>query len=269
MTTTIGMLNIMPKAQEYVPYLLDTFCAKGMHTSAMWIRLATHTYTSTPARHMALYRTWEELQPETLDGLILTGAPVEHLPFASVSYWPELTTILDSTARHGIPILGLCWGGLVVGHRLGITPDVYKHKCFGVFKAESHNVDLSGNENGRFCCPHSRFAGFSLQSLERAIACGTARLLADGPACGPFIIESTDRMLLGHLGHMEYPPERLIQEYNRDLSAGRKDVSPPVDINLEAPLMNWMDHRHAFVARWLETVQMARLARRGRAEAKQ
>jgi len=266
MTLTIGIINIMPKAHEYVPYLLDTFCAERPHVKPAWIRLATHGYRSTPEHHLKQYRAWSDLRPETLDGLILTGAPVEHLPFESVTYWPELTGILDDAARHGIPLLGICWGGMVAAHRMGVAPVVYDRKCFGVYGAASHGVNVSGNPDGTFRCAQSRFAGLDRASLERAAATGNARLIADGPGCGPFIVESTDRLLLAHLGHMECPAIRLAEEYYRDLEAGRDDVDRPHGMDPESPHMTWLPHRQAFVGRWMETLELARVVRRGRAE---
>lgn len=268
MTLTIGMLNIMPKAHEYVPYLLDTFCTEpGIHP--LWLKLATHGYSSTPDNHMSHYRTWEQVQPEELDGLVLTGAPVEHLPYERVRYWPELTSILDSAKSHGIPVLGICWGGMVVAHRMGIEPERYEKKCFGVFPAKSCAINISGNTDGTFVCAQSRFAGLDRQSTEAAVANGTATLIADSNDCGPFIVESPDRMLLGHLGHMEYPAERIALEYHRDLSAGRNDVDKPVGMDPDNPRLEWLPHRKAFVHRWLETIRLAGQARRSGAEVTQ
>ena len=266
MTPNIGIINIMPKAHEYVPYLLDTFCTEHRHVKPVWIRLATHGYSSTPEHHMEHYRTWKDVRPEAFDGLVLTGAPVEHLPFASVTYWSELNNIIDDAERHGIPVLGICWGGMVAAHRMGVAPVVYDRKCFGVFEAVSHGVNVSGNLDGRFQCAQSRFAGLDPSSLKRAVMAGNARLIAEGPACGPFIVESSNRMLLAHLGHMEYPAQRIAEEYYRDLEAGRKDVDRPHGMDPESPHMTWLPHRRAFVERWMETLEMARTAKRGSAE---
>ncbi len=268
MTLTIGMLNIMPKAHEYVPYLLDTFCSKP-DVHPRWLKLATHGYSSTPKSHMEPYRTWQQVRPEQLDGLVLTGAPVEHLPYDHVRYWPELTTILDSAAAHGIPVMGICWGGMVVAHRMGIAPEFYQTKCFGVFPAASHTVNVSGNPDGTFVCAQSRFAGLDRRSTEKAVSNGTATLIADSTDCGPFIVESPDRLLLGHLGHMEYPAERIAMEYHRDLSAGRTDVDKPVGMDPDNPRMEWLSHRHAVVDRWMETIRLARQTRRSGTEVTQ
>ncbi len=258
MTTAIGMLNIMPEAHRYEPFLLDSFCGPERHTEPVWIRLGSHGYGSTPPAELARYRTWEELEPDHLDGVVLTGAPVEHLPFQDVRYWPELTAILDEAERRHIPVFGICWGGMVTADRLGIEPEVYEHKLFGVFDAHSPGPahDVSGNGDGRFHCPHSRFAGLNPRSVAEAVDDGRARLLGTGTDCGPFIVESKDRFWTGHLGHMEYPPERLLFEWKRDQKAGRTDVPAPAGIDPDRPVLLWQTHRRAIVDRWLETISI-------------
>lgn len=260
MTRTIGMLNIMPEAHKYEPYLLESFCNPERDTEPVWIRLSSHGYGSTPATELARYRCWDSLDPDRLDGLVLTGAPVEHLPFEHVRYWPELTAILDDAEQRHIPVFGICWGGMVTAARMGIEPEVYDRKLFGVFDARSPEPDhdVSGNGNGKFRCPHSRFAGLHTRSVAEAVNDGQARLLGTGPECGPFVVESVDRFWMGHLGHMEYPPERLIFEWERDLNAGRPDVPEPAGMDPDRPELLWKDHRHAMVNRWLETVDKFR-----------
>lgn len=253
----IGCINIMPEAHTYEPFLLSSLNRPGYRTEAVWIRLASHAYQSTPPDHLARrYATFDRtLAIGPLDGLILTGAPVETFPFSTINYWQELSEIL-SYARKNIPgTLGLCWGGIALGKVMGIDEEVYEKKLFGVFSGLSLVSDVSlGDDTGLFHCPHSRFAGISAASIARSSSNGEARILADGPETGAFIFESSDRRFTGHLGHPEYPAIRLAHEWERDMEKGRTDVTLPSHFNPDNPENTWSSHTNAFFSYWLESL---------------
>jgi len=254
----IGCINIMPEAHTYEPFLLSSLDRPGYRTEPVWIHLVSHAYRSTPRDHLARhYVTFEQaLSSGPLDGLILTGAPVETFPFSTITYWPELFRIL-TYARKSIPgTLGLCWGAIALGKVMGIDEEVYEKKLFDVFPGLPlvPGISLGGGHTGRFHCPHSRFAGISDASISWSVGNGETRILATGPETGAFIFESTDKRFLGHLGHPEYPATRLVHEWERDLEKGRADVTLPTYFNPDNPENTWKPHTGAFFSYWLKNL---------------
>jgi len=250
----IGCINIMPEAHTYEPFIVSSLEQRGYRTELTWIRLKTHAYRSTPSAHLASrYASFEgALATGSLDGLILTGAPVETFPFPTITYWPELADILNYAGKNIPGTLGLCWGAIALGKAMGMEEEVYEKKLFGVFPGACPVPGITlGDETGRFHCPHSRFAGISTPSLEQAVARGEARILGTDPEIGPFIFESSDRRFLGHMGHPEYPVSRLVHEWERDREKGRADVMPPAHFDPDKPENTWKIHTAAFFSYWL------------------
>ena len=254
----IGILNIMPKADSYEFSLLHPLGRSVMQIEPVWIRLDTHTYSSTDPLHLEkLYVPFKEaVDRQHLDGLIVTGAPVEEIPFEEVSYWNEIQRILRY-ARKNIPsTLGICWGGLALARFIGIDKMLQRKKIFGVF--ETINLDrnhpITGEMDDRFWCAQSRHAGISDEILEQARDRKTVHPLAWSKEAGYTIFESTDQRFLVHLGHPEYEPSRLIDEYHRDLQAGRIDVGPPSNFDLDHPSNIWRSHRTELFSQWIKYV---------------
>ncbi len=254
----IGILNIMPKAETYELSLLHPLGRSVMQVEPIWIKLNTHKYTSTDPSHLeTLYMPFgEAVERKRLDGLIVTGAPVEDIPFEEVSYWNEIQRILRYAQKNIASTLGICWGGLALAKFLGIEKTVYKKKLFGVF--ETFNIDrkhhITGEMDDRFWCAQSRHAGISDEVLEKARDKGIVRLLAWSKEAGYTIFESADQRFLIHLGHPEYEPDRLIEEYHRDLKEGRTDVDPPANLDPEKPANTWRSHRTEFFSQWIKYV---------------
>lgn len=254
----IGILNIMPRANTYEYSLLHPLGRSIMQIEPVWIKLKTHNYTSTDPDHLEkLYVSFEEaVDKQHLDGLIVTGAPVEELPFEQVSYWNEIQRILKYAQKNITSTLGICWGGLALAKYLGIEKTLYTNKIFGVFEAE--NLDrhhpVTGEMDDRFWCAHSRHAGIDDTVLEEEEKKGIIHLLAHSDDAGYTIFESADQRFLIHLGHPEYEPSRLIEEYLRDKNAGRTDVLPPANLDLEKPANTWRSHRTEFFSQWIKFI---------------
>ncbi len=272
----IGCINIMPEAHSYEPFILSALSRTGFEISVRWIRLESHAYRSTPPGHLTKhYTTFSQvLATGELDGLLLTGAPVETLSFSVIRYWGELREIL-ACARERIPgTLGLCWGAIALAKIIGMKPEVYDKKIFGVFPGYSLLPTISlGDENGKFYCPHSRFAGISAGEFGRATRRGNVRILASGPETGPVVFECEESRFLCHLGHPEYPASRLADEWRRDRKKGRQNVPPPVNFEPEQPETTWKIHTKSFFSYWLEQLRkqkevtennLARAAGRGK-----
>ena len=243
----IGIMNLMPRLEAYEPSLLEPLAGHAEVVEPVFIRLASHGYHSSDHAHLArLYRSFDAaISGSPLDGLIVTGAPVEELAFEQVHYLRELEEILGYARRHVAITLGLCWGGLVIAHVLGIGKRVFARKLFGVYDdrvlVDRHDIV----EPGMLSCAHSRHAGVVEADLESAARAGTVRALAQGAHTGYTMFETTDLRYLAHLGHPEYEAERLAQEWHRDRGLGRSDVDPPANLDAAAPITTWRAHRAA------------------------
>ncbi|MBD3244322.1 MAG: homoserine O-succinyltransferase [Chitinivibrionales bacterium] len=258
----IGILNIMPKAETYEFMLIHPLGRSVLQIEPVFIRLKNHTYTSSNQEHLAsLYVTFEEaVRRSYLDGLILTGAPVEEMPFENVTYWSEIQRILRY-AHDNIPsTLGICWGGLAIANWLGIDKVVYPQKLFGVYR--TRNLDrghgITGDMDDEFDCPQSRFSGVDDTEAERARDEGRLKLLAYAERGGYTIFESTDSRFLVHLGHPEYEPRRLIEEYERDRAKGVDGVAAPENLDLDKATNTWRGHRTEFFSQWIKYIHETR-----------
>lgn len=254
----IGILNIMPKGETYEPYLLFPLSRTIIQIEPIWIRLHTHQYKSTDKEHLERNYTYFEdaIRNAPLDGLLVTGAPVEEMDYEQVTYWNEITEILTYARTNIYSTVGICWGGLALAKMLGIEKVLYPYKVFGVF--ETRNLDrshpITGEMDDIFWCPQSRHSGIPDTVLEDEAKRGNVHLLAHASKGGYVIFESADRRFLMHLGHPEYEAQRLVDEYNRDMALGRTDVLPPENLDLENPINRWRSHGLEFFAQWVRYI---------------
>ncbi len=254
----VGIVNIMPRAQAYEAYLLRPLERAPHVVRPVWIRLESHTYTSSDAAHIDRHYTSFDgaLADGALDGLILTGAPVEELAFSDVRYWDELRAILSYARRAVGGSLGLCWGGLALAQLLGLEKEMFDKKLFGVFQNRTllREHPLTHGFDDVFWCAHSRHSGIESRALEAAQESGDVRLLAHGDETGYTLFESADQRFLAHLGHPEYEAERLVHEWERDSSLGRVDVEPPRHFDVTRPVNCWRSHCTEVFTRWLDGI---------------
>ena len=249
----IGILNIMPLGEKYEFNILHPLGLSVLQLEPIWIRLESHNYKSWEPKHVDdIYVTYEEaMRDQPLDGLILTGAPVETIEYEDVYYWEEIKTIL-SDARKNIPsTLGLCWAGFVMAYLEGVKKLNYDHKLFGVFELKNLAPDhpIMGELDDVFFCPQSRHAGMPDEAMEEASESGRLKLLAYGPEAGYSIFSTTDDRFIAHTGHPEYNANRLAEEAKRDL--GNPEVPAPVNFDFNNPLNRWRSHRNIFFAQWV------------------
>jgi len=249
----IGILNIMPLGEKYEFNILHPLGLSVLQLEPIWIRLESHNYKSWEPKHVDdIYVTYEEaMRDQPLDGLILTGAPVETIDFEDVYYWEEIKTIL-SDARKNIPsTLGLCWAGFVMAYLEGVKKLNYDHKLFGVFELKNLAPDhpIIGELDDVFFCPQSRHAGMPDEAMEEASESGRLKLLAYGPEAGYSIFSTTDDRFIAHTGHPKYNANRLAEEAKRD--HGNPEVPAPVNFDFNNPLNRWRSHRNIFFAQWV------------------
>jgi len=249
----IGIINIMPAANLYELNLLIALASVDKCIEPVWIRLENHKYKTTPSTHLEdYYDSFESsLKKNELDGIILTGAPVETFPFEDITYWHELKSIFKIAQEKQISILGLCWGGLAIGKMLGMETEIYDSKLFGVFPSDYLGNYIKGKN---FLCPQSRFAGFSDNKMREFEKLGKINLLAYGKNAGYFVFESKNKLMVAHVGHSEYHKGRIVEEAIRDKSLERKDVSPPVNFDVKKPINSWKAHRKEFFSYWIDNI---------------
>ena len=249
----IGILNIMPLGKQYEFNLLHPLGLSPLQIEPIWIRLHSHSYKTWDLSHLNnLYVTWEEaMSPMPLDGLIITGAPVEHLPYEKVNYWLELVDLIEEARQSCASTLGLCWAGFALAYLAGVDKEVFPEKLFGVFPMKSliPAHPIMGTQDDTFYCPQSRHAGLPDRAMEEAQTQGRLKLLAYGDKVGYTLFETFDQKQLMHLGHPEYNVSRIISEMERDKARG--DVLPPENFNSGQPLTSWRSHRNLLFQQWL------------------
>jgi len=264
----IGIINIMPRLEAYEPYLLDPLARQRAVVEPVFLRLGSHGYQSSDHAHLdRFYLPFDAAIGEApLDGLIVTGAPVEELAFEDVHYFRELADILGYARSHIATTLGLCWGGMAIGQLLGIGKRGYAKKLFGVFEDRVLVVDHDVLDANPFRCANSRHSGVVEDDLERAARTGEVRALSRGEHTGYSMFETTDRRYLAHLGHPEYDAERLAFEWRRDQQLGRSDVDAPAGFDPEAPATVWSGHRNGVFGGFVARVAAARAIAAGAPE---
>ena len=249
----IGILNIMPLGKQYEFNLLHPLGLSPLQIEPIWIRLKSHSYRTWDLEHLKnLYVHWEEaMSPNPLDGLIITGAPVEHLPFEEVHYWKELVNLIEEAKLKCASTLGLCWAGFAMAYMAGVEKKNFNKKLFGVYPMRSlvPGHSLMGTQDDEFFCPQSRHAGLPDIEMEKAEQKGKLRLLAHGEKVGYTIFETPDQRQLMHLGHPEYNVDRLKSEMESDKKRG--DVPPPENFDLTKSNTSWRSHRNLLFQQWL------------------
>jgi homoserine O-succinyltransferase len=256
--TRIGIINIMPRIEAYEPNLLGPLARTANLVEPVFVRLTSHAYQSSDHAHLdRFYQPFDSLVGQgPLDGLILTGAPVEEIPFTQVHYWRELSEILAHARLHIKSTLGICWGGLALGRMVGIEKRLFAKKLFGVYEerilVERH--DVLRTQSSTFVCAQSRHSGAVTEDLEGAARAGVVHLLSHGQESGYSVFETPDGRFLAHLGHPEYEADRLVFEWNRDRDLGRTDVTAPANFTASSPETAWRDHREALFAGWVARV---------------
>ena len=221
----IGIVNLMPTKEATEKQWSSLMVASDHWIEPIWIQMDSYTPKNTDASYLEqAYVGCEEADLGKLQGIIITGAPVELLPFEKVLYWKELSTFLDKVMAAHIPILSVCWGAQALLYkRFGIDKYELEEKCFGVFEHQietQHN--LLSNLESQIHLPHSRHTGWREEDLEREKA---LKILIRSKQAGIFALEDTEGNVYWS-GHPEYEQETLLLEYHRDI-AKELDIQAP------------------------------------------
>ena len=252
----VAILNLMPTKIETETQLLRLLGNSALQVEITLLQTATYQPKNTSSDHLiAHYKTWEQVRKEKFDGLVITGAPVEHLPFEEVDYWDELCTIMDWAQTNVFSTLHICWGAQAgLYHRYGIPKYPLSHKMFGVFehKVLVRNEKLLRGFDDTFLAPHSRHTEVRAADLERI---DNLKLLALSDVAGVYLAASRDGRHIFVTGHSEYDPLTLKGEYDRDVKQGLPIQIPrnyfPDDDPSRPPLVRWRGHANLLFANWL------------------
>lgn len=255
----IGLLNLMPDKPKTETQFARLLGATPLQVELTLVQLATHTPRNTPAAHLRdFYRTWDQVKTRRLDGLIITGAPVETLPFEEVAYWDELRRILDWTDRHVHSCFYVCWGAqAALQHFHGVDKHVLDQKLSGVFphRLVSPNSPYLRGLSDEVDVPVSRSSEVRRGDLPAGAG---LNVLMESDEAGLCLVEDSDRRGLFMFNHLEYDAGTLAEEYERD-RAKAPDTAPPAHYfegspQDGAPKNRWRSHAHLLFGNWINEI---------------
>ena len=252
----IVLLNLMPTKIITETQLSRMLGNTPLQVHLELMMLSTHKAKNTPEEHLlAFYKTFEELKDRKFDGMVITGAPVENMPFENVNYWKELTEIMEWSKDHVHSTFHICWGAQAgLYYHYGIQKYPLPEKMFGVFKHKAdykHAILLRGFDD-EFWAPHSRHTTIRREDIE---ATPGLKILASSEEAGVYIVMNKEGRQIFVTGHSEYDPDTLEREYLRDKYQGLPIQVPknyyPNDDDSKAPIVRWRGHGNLLYSNWL------------------
>ena len=255
----VAILNLMPTKIETETQILRLISKSPLQVSCDFMRVSSHESKNTSVDHLVkFYDTFDAYRDQNYDGLIVTGAPVEHLPFTEVDYWDELCSIIDWSQEHVFSTMYLCWGALAaLNHLYGIPKKQLGAKLFGVFPqrlCEEYSFLTNGFDEVHYM-PHSRHAAIDTTALAEHPELIT---LSEGFSSGPALIATPDYHEIYVTGHFEYGRDTLADEFWRDFHKGLPIRLPenyfPDDDPERQPIFTWRAHANLLYRNWLNWV---------------
>lgn len=252
----ILILNLMPTKITTETQIARLLANSPLQVEITLLQTASHAATHVSGEHLeAFYKTFDEVRTERFDGMIITGAPVETMPFEQVDYWPELRQIMEFSKTNVYSTLHVCWGAqAALWYHYGIQKEPLPAKMFGVFP---HKVTRPANPLVRgfdevFYAPHSRHTGIRADDVA---ACSALRVLAESDEAGLFLLSTENGRQIFVTGHPEYDKRTLDAEYQRDVNKGLDIAVPqhyyPDDDASKEPIFRWRAHAHQLYSNWL------------------
>ncbi len=253
----ILILNLMPIKVTTETDLIRLLSNSPLQVEIEFLGLSTHTPKNTPIEHlMSFYTNFSKIKNTYYDGMIITGAPVEMLPFDEVKYWKEFTQILDWARTHVTSTFYICWGAQAALHHFyGINKYPLEKKLFGVFKHRINDPSfpLFRGFDDEFYAPHSRHTTILAEEINRHPA---LTILSESDEAGVYIVTSRGGREFYVTGHSEYSPSTLHKEYIRDKEKGMDSVALPENYYRnndpeQPPLVQWRSHANLLYINWL------------------
>ena len=252
----IVVLNLMPTKIATETQLSRLLGNTPLQVHLELMHTSSHVSKNVSQEHLVtFYKTFDELKDRKFDGMIITGAPVEHLDFEQVDYWPELCQIMEWSKTHVHSTLHICWGAQAgLYYHYGVKKYPLKEKLFGIFphRADYKRSILLRGFDDEFWVPHSRHTTVLREDIE---AVPGLRVLASSEQAGVYAVANKEGQQIFITGHSEYDPETLKTEYLRDKNLGLPIHVPenyfPNDDDTQEPLVRWRGHAHLLFSNWL------------------
>lgn len=255
----IGLLNLMPDKIATETQLARLIASTPLQVELTLVRVGTHASKNTSEDHLiTFYRTWDEVRDQHFDGFIITGAPIETLPFDEVTYWPELTEILDWTTTNVHSTFSICWGAMAaLWHFHDVPKHILNNKAFGVYRhrnLQPASPYLAGFSDD-FLVSVSRWTEVRRADIEQV---PSLELLMESDETGVCLLSETAGRRLYMFNHIEYDSTTLAKEYFRDVEAGVRidlphDYFPNDDPN-QPPVNRWRSHAFLLFGNWINQV---------------
>jgi homoserine O-succinyltransferase len=255
----IGLLNLMPQKIQTETQFSRLIGATPLQIELVLIRMTAHRSRNTSPQHMAsFYQPFQDVKSRKLDGLIITGAPIEHLPFNQVDYWAEMQEVMDWTQTNVHSTFGVCWGGMaMINHFHGVQKHMLSQKAFGCFRHQNmapSSPFLNGFSDD-FVIPVSRWTEMRQTQIDTTEGLVT---LIGSTETGPCLVEDPARRALYIFNHFEYESDTLKNEYERDIV---RDAAAKLPVNYyenddpaSAPKNRWRSHAHLLYGNWINQI---------------
>lgn len=252
----IAILNLMPIKHDTEIQLLRALSNTPLQVDITFVCIENHVSKNTPASHLnQFYSRFSEIKDKRFDGLIITGAPLEKMEFEEVTYWKELTEIMEWSKHNVTSTLHICWGAqAALYYHYGIKKELLPQKLFGIYehKVLHRKVPLVRGFDDVFLAPHSRHTRICDEAVE---ANPNLTVLAKSDIAGDFIIMAGEGKQIFVTGHPEYDRNTLDFEYKRDLDKGL-DIQVPYNYYQDndpknSPLLTWRGHANGLYTNWL------------------
>lgn len=255
----IALLNLMPKKIQTETQFARLIGSTPLQIELSLIRMSEHQTKNTTAAHMeAFYQPFSDVRDQKFDGLIITGAPIEHLPFEDVTYWDELREVMDWTQTNVHSTFGVCWGGMAMIHHLhGVEKHMLDAKAFGCFRHQNlqPSSPLLNGFSDDLLIPVSRWTEMREDEIN---ARSGLKILLGSQEVGPCLVEDKDHNSLYIFNHLEYDSHTLKEEYDRDVAADA-EISIPVNYYPDndparEPTNRWRSHAHLLYGNWINQI---------------
>ncbi len=252
----IVLLNLMPKKIETETQLSRLLGNTPLQIELELVRMKSHEAANTPQHHLlSFYKTFDDIRDERFDGMVITGAPVEQMPFEDVDYWSELCQIMAWSKTNVHSTLHICWGAQAgLYYHYGIDKQQLPKKLFGVFphRVEYKRSILFRGFDDEFMVPHSRHTTVRREDIEKV---DDLRILASSEEAGVYAVFTNMGRQIFITGHSEYDADTLKNEYLRDIAAGKPIEIPknyfPDDDPTRQPLVRWRSSANLLFSNWL------------------
>ena len=252
----IVILNLMPLKITTETDLIRLLSNTPLQIEVDFLKISGHVSKNTPVEHMmTFYKDFATIQNENYDGMIITGAPVEQMPFEEVDYWKEVSGIFDWAHTHVTSTLYICWAAQAgLYHFYGVPKYPLTQKMFGIFKHKvyDHQNPIFRGFDDEFYVPHSRHTEVRKSDIEKV---PELTLLSESEESGVYMVMARGGREFFITGHSEYSPYTLDTEYRRDLDKGLP-IEMPVnyyrnDNPQDGPLVRWRGHANLLFSNWL------------------